>query len=115
MDEYGSTKEVEQIVVSVGITTTKPGDATHFPVKGQTCRVHYEAFLSSDGSKFDSSRDRGLPFEFVLGEGHVVPGWEKTVPKMSLVSRLFQLIALQMYLDRFGVQQLTTLFLRLQR
>ena len=54
MEEYGSTKEVEQIVVSVEITTTKPGDATHFPVKGQTCRVHYEAFLSSDGSKFDS-------------------------------------------------------------
>ena len=86
MDEYGSKKEEEELTVTVEITTTKPGDATHFPIKGQTCRVHYEAFLSSDGSKFDSTRDRGLPFEFVLGEGHVVPGWEKTVPKMSLVS-----------------------------
>ena len=66
--------------------TTKPGDATHFPKKGQTCRVHYEAFLNSDGSKFDSSRERGMPFEFVLGSGHVIPGWEKAVPKMSLVS-----------------------------
>ena len=86
MDQYEAKKEKEQVTVTVEITTTKPGDATHFPVKGQTCRVHYEAFLSSDGSKFDSSRERGLPFEFVLCEGHVVPGWEKTVPKMSLVS-----------------------------
>ena len=74
----------DDVVIMVEIKTTKPGDATHFPKKGQTCRVHYEAFLSSDGSKFDSSRDRGLPFEFVLGKGHVIPGWEKTLPKMSL-------------------------------
>jgi len=85
MDEYGSNKGTEEVAVTVEITTVKPGDATHFPVNGQTCRVHYEAFLSSDGSKFDSSRVRGLPFEFVLGEGHVIPGWDKTIPKMSLV------------------------------
>jgi FK506-binding protein 1 len=85
MDEYGSKKATEEVALTVEITTVKPGDATHFPVNGQTCRVHYEAFLSSDGSKFDSSRDRGLPFEFVLGEGHVIPGWDKTIPKMSLV------------------------------
>jgi hypothetical protein len=85
MDEYGALKEEREVAVTVEITTVKPGDATHFPVNGQTCRVHYEAFLSSDGSKFDSSRVRGLPFEFVLGEGHVIPGWDKTLPKMSLV------------------------------
>ena len=46
-------------------------------------------FCASDGSKFDSSRERGFPFEFVLGSGHVIPGWEKAIPKMSLVSISF--------------------------
>ena len=82
---YGEMS-LEEVTALVEMKTTKPGDATHFPKKGQTCRVHYEAFLNSDGSKFDSSRERGMPFEFVLGSGHVIPAWEKAVPKMSLVS-----------------------------
>ena len=85
-DAAGEKMSLEEVTALVEMKTTKPGDATHFPKTGQTCRVHYEAFLNSDGSKFDSSRERGMPFEFVLGSGHVIPAWEKAVPKMSLVS-----------------------------
>jgi len=48
------------------IRTLKAGDATNFPTKGDTCRVHYEGFLES-GQKFDSSRGRQQVFLFRLG------------------------------------------------
>ncbi|MEE2776802.1 MAG: FKBP-type peptidyl-prolyl cis-trans isomerase [Acidobacteriota bacterium] len=44
--------------------------------------IHYEGFLT-DGEKFDSSRDRGTPFTFVLGSGRVMEGWEIGFPGMK--------------------------------
>ena len=47
------------------------------PTPGQTLVVHYTGWLSADGSKFDSSVDRGMPFELVLGAGQVIAGWDE--------------------------------------
>ena len=62
--------------------TTKPGDATHFPKKGDTCRVHYVGTLD-DGTIFDSSRARQQAFAFPLGKGVVVRGIDEAVKLMS--------------------------------
>ena len=49
---------------------------------GNTISVNYEGFLT-DGSKFDSSLERGVPFEFILGTGSVIEGWDKGISGMK--------------------------------
>jgi FKBP-type peptidyl-prolyl cis-trans isomerase len=51
-------------------------------LKGSQVTVHYVGKLDN-GTKFDSSRDRGTPFTFTLGEGQVIQGWDKGVFKMK--------------------------------
>ncbi|XP_008284985.1 12 kDa FK506-binding protein-like [Stegastes partitus] len=69
--------------MGVDVEVIKPGDGTSYPGKGQTVTVHYVGTLTN-GKKFDSSRDRGDPFEFKLGKGQVIRGWDEGVAQMSL-------------------------------
>ena len=57
------------------------------PAKGQTCVMHYTGWLwenGAKGAKFDSSLDRGRPFEFPLGLGRVIKGWDEGVASMQV-------------------------------
>lgn len=69
------------------MVTLKPGDAANFPKRMDSCAVHYIGYLQ-DGTMFDNSYERGQPMYFVLGAGHVIPGWESVMPQLSKGSRV---------------------------
>ncbi|MCH9764464.1 MAG: FKBP-type peptidyl-prolyl cis-trans isomerase [Alphaproteobacteria bacterium] len=57
------------------------------PKTGQICVMHYTGWLYADGAKgakFDSSVDRGQPFEFSIGKGQVIAGWDEGVATMKV-------------------------------
>lgn len=56
------------------------------PQPGQTVEVHYVGTLE-DGTKFDSSRDRGQPFSFKIGVGQVIKGWDEGLSTMKVGGR----------------------------
>jgi peptidylprolyl isomerase len=69
------------------------------PQTGQTCQVHYTGWLWQDGKKgrkFDSSVDRGMPFEFPVGQGQVIRGWDEGVSTMKVGGKRLLLIPPQL-------------------
>lgn len=65
---------------------TQPGTGAT-PARGQTCIMHYTGWLwqnGAKGKKFDSSVDRDEPFEFPIGKGRVIKGWDEGVATMQV-------------------------------
>jgi peptidylprolyl isomerase len=68
------------------IADTKVGTGA-LPQTGDTCVMHYTGWLYQNGqkgAKFDSSLDRGQPFEFPIGTGQVIRGWDEGVATMKV-------------------------------
>lgn len=62
--------------MGVTVTTRQAGDGATRPRKGDRVVVHYVGSLEN-GVQFDSSRERGIPFEFNVGVGQVIRGWDE--------------------------------------
>jgi len=77
----------------VTIEVSTAGDDQIRPKTGDACTVHYIGKLASDGTVFDSSRDKKVPFHFKLGGGGVIRGWDLGVAQMCLNQRATLCIA----------------------
>eukprot|EP00462_Mataza_sp_D1_P018253 CAMPEP_0175143062 /NCGR_PEP_ID=MMETSP0087-20121206/13199_1 /TAXON_ID=136419 /ORGANISM="Unknown Unknown, Strain D1" /LENGTH=256 /DNA_ID=CAMNT_0016427041 /DNA_START=222 /DNA_END=992 /DNA_ORIENTATION=- len=71
----------------VRVESLQPGDGKTFPKTGDKLSMHYTGTLKDDGKQFDCSRTRGTPFEFIIGVGQVIQGWDQGVVQMSLGQR----------------------------
>lgn len=79
-------KETKSMTLPGGLIATDVTTGTGTEAKsGDTVRVHYTGTLNdAKGAKFDSSRDRNDPFEFHLGAGEVIKGWDEGVKGMKI-------------------------------
>ncbi len=84
-----SANEASPTSPGLQMTDVKVGSGVE-AVPGKTVIVHYTGWLYDEaapehkGQKFDSSRDRGDPFDFPLGAGHVIKGWDQGVAGMKV-------------------------------
>ncbi len=88
MTDDASAQSAKPVTTPSGLQMidTKPGTGAS-PKQGQTAVVHYTGYLNDNGAKgkkFDSSVDRGQPFEFPVGAGRVIKGWDEGVASMKV-------------------------------
>ncbi len=91
LDILPGSPEAPMEVSAKDYTTTETGLMYHdievgegdTPEAGQVVKVHYTGWLE-DGTKFDSSLDRGTPFIFPVGQNYVIPGWDEGVASMKV-------------------------------
>lgn len=82
-EQANANKNNNQKNMDLKIETTQEGTGDRVTKNGDKISVHYTGKLE-DGTKFDSSVDRGTPFEFTIGQGQVIAGWEKGLLDMKV-------------------------------
>jgi FKBP-type peptidyl-prolyl cis-trans isomerase len=84
MKKYLAEKKITTAPTSSGLVYVEKVKGTGArAVAGKKVKVHYTGTLLN-GTKFDSSRDRNTPFEFVLGQGQVIKGWDEGIAMMNV-------------------------------
>ncbi len=80
IEEYASKKGLKLEKTSSGLcyAITTPGTGAKANA-GDTVSVHYVGTTLAEGKKFDSSRERNQPFDFPVGQGFVIPGWDEAL------------------------------------
>src|SRR5213075_1567493 len=85
-DAFAQTGKTMTTASGLQITDSKVGTGAT-PKTGQTCVMHYTGWLYENGAKgkkFDSSVDRGEPFEFPIGMKRVIAGWDEGIATMKV-------------------------------
>ena len=85
MSEAAKKSNQIELVPGLQYEQTQAGTGEK-PKAGDKVSVHYVGTLT-DGTKFDSSRDRGAPIAFTLGVGQVIQGWDKGIMELSVGER----------------------------
>jgi peptidylprolyl isomerase len=70
----------------LGVEDINDGDGDE-AINGSKVAVHYAGVAFSTGEEFDASWNRGQPFQFTLGKGHVIPGWDTGLLGMKVGGR----------------------------
>lgn len=97
--------EEEELNIEV---VEKPAECERKAKDGDYLSMHYTGVLASNGKKFDSSRDRDQPFDFVLGRGQVIQGWDQGLQDMCVGEK--RKLTIPSHLGEFSLKAFMYLF-----